>query len=146
MGMLVKQNLQSFVVGTVNGASCCLLSRLILRMRRKSDAAIPVISKKGKADLRYALYQAALIASVRVRRFMVYFTNRLQGREREPAYLGSNLQNSKEQVKCADSVPYKRSWKCLLKLIISFADRNSFGFQKLHKQKTAVLISRTWSI
>jgi transposase len=54
------------------------------RSGKSSDAAIPVISKKGKADLRYALYQGALIASVRDRHFMVYFTNRLQGREREP--------------------------------------------------------------
>ena len=43
-----------------------------------------MISKKGKVDLRYALYQAALIASVRDRHFMVYYTNRLRGREREP--------------------------------------------------------------
>ena len=41
-------------------------------------------SKKGKADLRYALYQAALIASIRDRHFIVYFTNQLRGREKEP--------------------------------------------------------------
>jgi len=35
------------------------------RSGKRSDAATPVISKKGKADLRYALYQAALIASTR---------------------------------------------------------------------------------
>lgn len=53
------------------------------RSGRGSDAATPVLSKKGKADLRYALYQAALIASIRNRHFMSYYTNRLRGRERE---------------------------------------------------------------
>ena len=32
------------------------------RSGKTSDGATPVISKRGKADLRYALYQAALIA------------------------------------------------------------------------------------
>jgi transposase len=54
------------------------------RSGKTSQSAVPVISKKGKADLRYALYQAALIASIRDRHFIVYFTNRLRGREREP--------------------------------------------------------------
>ena len=54
------------------------------RSGKSSDSARPVISKKGKADLRYALYQAALIASVKNRPFMNYFTNKLRGREREP--------------------------------------------------------------
>lgn len=49
----------------------------------RSDAAIPVLSKKGKADLRYALYQAALIASIRNRHFIAYYTNTLRGREKE---------------------------------------------------------------
>jgi transposase len=35
------------------------------RSGKRSDSVIPVISKKGKSDLRYALYQAALIASTR---------------------------------------------------------------------------------
>ena len=35
-------------------------------------------------NLRYALYQAALIASIRDRHFIVYFANRLGGREKEP--------------------------------------------------------------
>jgi transposase len=43
----------------------------------------PVISKRGKADLRYGLYQGALIASTRNRHFMTYFTDKLKGRERE---------------------------------------------------------------
>jgi transposase len=36
---------------------------------------IPVISKRGKADLRYGLYQAALIASTRNRRFTTSLTH-----------------------------------------------------------------------
>jgi transposase len=54
------------------------------RSGKSSDSARPVISKKGKADLRYALYQAALIASVKNQHFVVYYTNQLRGREREP--------------------------------------------------------------
>jgi len=50
----------------------------------KSHSAIPVISKKGKADLRYALYQAALVASIKNKAFNVYYTHKLRGREREP--------------------------------------------------------------
>jgi transposase len=53
------------------------------RSGKNSDKAIPEISKRGKADLRYALYQAALIASVQNRDVMVYYTNKLRGRERE---------------------------------------------------------------
>ena len=53
------------------------------RSGKRSDAAIPVISKKGKADLRYALYQAALIASIRNKYFVMYYTNKLRGREKE---------------------------------------------------------------
>jgi transposase len=53
------------------------------RSGKRSDAVTPVLSKKGKADLRYALYQAALIASTRNRTFIAYFTNKLKGRERE---------------------------------------------------------------
>lgn len=53
------------------------------RSGQKSSSAVPVISKKGKAHLRYALYQAGLIASVSNTRFMAYFTTLLRGRERE---------------------------------------------------------------
>jgi transposase len=42
-----------------------------------------VISKRGKANLRYALYQAAMIASTKNEHFMRYFTDKLVGRERE---------------------------------------------------------------
>ena len=54
------------------------------RSGKTSESAIPVISKKGKADLRYALYQAAFIASIKNQAFMVYYTHKLRGREREP--------------------------------------------------------------
>jgi len=53
------------------------------RSGRDSDKAIPQISKRGKADLRYALYQAALIASTKNQDFMRYYTRKLRGRERE---------------------------------------------------------------
>jgi transposase len=53
------------------------------RSGKDSGKAIPEISKRGKADLRYALYQAALIASVQNRDVIVYYTKKLRGRERE---------------------------------------------------------------
>ena len=43
----------------------------------------PVVSKKGKAEIRYALYQAAMVASTRDKHFVAYFTNQLRGREKE---------------------------------------------------------------
>jgi transposase len=48
-----------------------------------SESAIPVISKKGKAYLRYALYQAGVVATAKNKHFRIYFTNKLRGRERE---------------------------------------------------------------
>jgi len=53
------------------------------RSGEKSSSAIPVISKRGKADLRYALYQAALIASCSNAGFIAYYSKILKGRERE---------------------------------------------------------------
>jgi transposase len=53
------------------------------RSGKGSDGATPVLSKKGKADLRYALYQAALIASIRNTYVIRYYTHTLQGREKE---------------------------------------------------------------
>ena len=53
------------------------------RSGKTSDSAAPVISKKGKAYLRYALYQAAFIASTSNRHFIIYYTNKLRGREKE---------------------------------------------------------------
>jgi transposase len=43
----------------------------------------PIVSKKGKAEIRFALYQAALVASSRDRHFVAYFTDQLRGREKE---------------------------------------------------------------
>jgi len=53
------------------------------RSGKRGEMVRPVISKKGKAELRYALYQAALIASSSNRYFIEYYTNKLRGRERE---------------------------------------------------------------
>jgi transposase len=49
----------------------------------KRNEATPVISKKGKADLRYGLYQSAFVASQKNPHFMHYFATKLKGRERE---------------------------------------------------------------
>ena len=70
-----------------NGRQVLKLAGLDLSAKRSgksSESVIPVISRKGKADLRYALYQAALIASVRNPDFIGYYTDKLRGREREP--------------------------------------------------------------
>ena len=53
------------------------------RSGKTSETAVPVISKKGKASLRYALYQAAFIASTKNQYFVMYYTNKLRGREKE---------------------------------------------------------------
>jgi len=53
------------------------------RSGKGSQTAIPIISKQGKADLRYALYQAALVASTQNIDFIRYYTQQLQGREKE---------------------------------------------------------------
>lgn len=53
------------------------------RSGKKSNSVTPVISKQGKADLRYALYQAALVASSNDKNFITYYTNKLRGRQRE---------------------------------------------------------------
>jgi len=53
------------------------------RSGKRSNSAIPVISKQGKADLRYGLYQAAFIASLKDKDFIAYFTGKLQGRAKE---------------------------------------------------------------
>jgi transposase len=70
-----------------NGNQVIKMAGLDLNAERSgkgSEWARPMISKKGKADLRYALYQAAFIASTKNRHFMVYYSNQLRGREREP--------------------------------------------------------------
>jgi len=86
-------DVSSKVVGAIgepgrfdNGKQVLKLGGLDLsadRSGRDSDRAIPQISKRGKADLRYALYQAAFIASTRNQDFMRYYTNKLRGREKE---------------------------------------------------------------
>jgi transposase len=53
------------------------------RSGKTSDSAVPVISKRGKPDLRFALYQAALIASTRNKLFSEWYINKLKGREKE---------------------------------------------------------------
>ncbi|MCP4257800.1 MAG: IS110 family transposase [Planctomycetes bacterium] len=53
------------------------------RSGKSSANAVAVISKKGKADLRYALYQAALIASSRNTLFIEYFTGLIKDRQKE---------------------------------------------------------------
>ena len=53
------------------------------RSGKDSAKAIPEISKRGKADLRYALYQAALIASTKNHDFMHYYASKLKGRQKE---------------------------------------------------------------
>jgi transposase len=53
------------------------------RSGKKSQTAVPVISKAGKADLRYALYQAAKVATSLTAEFKAYFERILKGREKE---------------------------------------------------------------
>ena len=70
-----------------NGRQVLKMAGLDLSAKRSgktSESVIPVISRKGKADLRFALYQAALIASVQNPDFIGYYTAKLRGREREP--------------------------------------------------------------
>ena len=49
----------------------------------KRNAPTPVISKRGKADLRYGLYHSAVVASTGNPHFIRYFTDKLKGREKE---------------------------------------------------------------
>ena len=53
------------------------------RSGKTSNEAVPVISKRGNGELRYALYQAAQVASSRNPDFIRYYTRMLRGRERE---------------------------------------------------------------
>jgi transposase len=50
---------------------------------KNSARVTPRISKKGKAELRYALYQSTLIATFRNKCFIEYFSRLIAGRERE---------------------------------------------------------------
>ena len=53
------------------------------RSGKRSDTVTPSISKKGKSELRYALYQASLIASTKNTDFIRYFTNKIRDRHKE---------------------------------------------------------------
>ena len=53
------------------------------RSGRPALKATPVISKRGQADLRYGLVQAACVASTSNAYFSQWFANKLNGRERE---------------------------------------------------------------
>ena len=53
------------------------------RSGKASHQAVPVISKQGNSELRYALYQAAHVAATKTDLFRSYFTKLLRGRERE---------------------------------------------------------------
>jgi transposase len=53
------------------------------RSGKRSQSAVAVISKAGKADLRYALYQAAKVATSLTAEFKAYFKRILKGREKE---------------------------------------------------------------
>jgi len=48
------------------------------RSGNKNNDAVPVISKKGNSDLRYALYQAAHVAASNIDLFKKYFTRLLR--------------------------------------------------------------------
>jgi transposase len=53
------------------------------RSGQTSDKALPKISKKGNAELRFALYQAAMVATTTQPLFIKYMHQKLQGREQE---------------------------------------------------------------
>lgn len=53
------------------------------RSGKKSQESVPVISKKGDAELRYGLYQAALIASYHDDAFRRLYNRMLEGRQGE---------------------------------------------------------------
>ena len=53
------------------------------RSGKTSKSAVPRISKRGNAHLRFSLYQAALIASTHNKYFKRHYTSHLCGRERE---------------------------------------------------------------
>ena len=53
------------------------------RSGKNSENVPAKLSKKGKAALRYAMYQATMIATTRNKYFIDYFTRLVKGRERE---------------------------------------------------------------
>jgi len=86
-------DISSKVVGAIgypyrfdNGRQVLKMAGMDLSANRSgnnSDKVTPKLSKSGKADLRYALYQAALIASNKNTHFVSYYTEKLKGREKE---------------------------------------------------------------
>jgi len=58
------------------------------RSGKTAMKATPLISKRGNADLRYALYQAAVVASSKNNYFRFWFARQLKGREREQGIVG----------------------------------------------------------
>jgi hypothetical protein len=65
LSFLVMGRLQPIVL------KCCLSTTSPdIPSGKTSDASVPKISKKGDADLRYGLYQAALIASYHNKHFV----------------------------------------------------------------------------
>jgi transposase len=67
-----------------NGAQVLKMVGLDLSASSSGKAqGTPVVSKKGKAEIRYALYQAAMVASTRDKHFVAYFTDQLRGRQKE---------------------------------------------------------------
>jgi len=86
-------DITSVVLGAIGDPFRFESSRQVLKMAgydlsarrsgKTSESAVTVISKRGKAAVRYALYQAAFIASTRNQLFIRYYTEKLRGRERE---------------------------------------------------------------
>ena len=67
-----------------NGAQVIKMVGLDLSSSQSGKSqGTPIVSKKGKAEIRYALYEAAMVASSRDRHFVAYFTDQLRGREKE---------------------------------------------------------------
>ena len=79
------------VLGAIGDPSRFENHRQVLKMagldlsadRSGKTSDTPVISKEGKADLRYGLYHSAVVASTSNPSFIAYFTDKLKGREKE---------------------------------------------------------------
>ena len=84
-------SLSAMVLGAIgnpwrfsNGAQVIKMVGLDLSASQSGKSqGSPAISKKGKAEVRYALCQAAWVASSRDKHFIAYFTDQLRGREKE---------------------------------------------------------------
>ena len=89
----VGLDVSSKVLGAIGDADRFQNGRQVLKLAgfdlsanrsgKESTKAVPKISKRGKGDLRYGLYQAALIGSTRDRDLKIYFMRLLEGREKE---------------------------------------------------------------